>query len=123
MAAPFPIRLLARPTPRYRHSGGYSCPSIAVRAGELRSGEIQRETGAQWEMGVGGRHACSEWLLNVVLGLLTALLGTVLGIVAAVVMLLGAVLCVTILLIPLGIPVIRLSRRLFTLAGKMMHVP
>jgi len=62
-------------------------------------------------------------LLDVVLGLLTALLGTVLGIVAAVVMLLGAVLCVTILLIPLGIPVIRFSRRLFTLAGKMMHVP
>lgn len=60
-------------------------------------------------------------LLDVVLGLLTALLGTVLGIVAAVVMLLGAVLCVTILLIPLGIPVIRLSRRL--LCPSRCHAP
>jgi hypothetical protein len=62
-------------------------------------------------------------LLNVVLGLLTAVLGTVLGIVAALLMVVGAVLCVTLILIPLGIPVIKLSRRLFGLAGKMMHVP
>lgn len=62
-------------------------------------------------------------LLDVVLGILTAVLGTVLGIVAAVVWLVGGILCVTILLIPLGLPVMRLARRLFTLAGKLMHLP
>ncbi|MDM7489371.1 MULTISPECIES: hypothetical protein [Rhodococcus] len=62
-------------------------------------------------------------LLDVVLGLLTAVLGTVLGIVAAVVWLVGGLLCVTIILIPLGIPVIRLAGRLFTLARQLMHLP
>ncbi|WP_431955351.1 hypothetical protein [Nocardia lijiangensis] len=62
-------------------------------------------------------------LLNLVLGLLTAVLGTVLGLVAAVVWILGGVLCATILLIPLGLPVIRLGSRLFTLARQLMHFP
>ncbi|MBA8960569.1 hypothetical protein JOJ86_003860 [Rhodococcus percolatus] len=62
-------------------------------------------------------------LLDVVLGILTAILGTVLGIVAAVVWLVGGVLCVTVILLPLGLPVVRLARRLFTLARKLMHVP
>ncbi|EHI46866.1 hypothetical protein OPAG_03667 [Rhodococcus opacus PD630] len=62
-------------------------------------------------------------LLDVVLGILTAILGTVLGIVAAVVWLVGGVLCVTVILLPLGLPVVRLARRLFTLARKLMHLP
>src|SRR5690606_24650952 len=36
-------RLLARPTPRYRHARGHPGASIAVRGGELRPGDIQRE--------------------------------------------------------------------------------
>jgi hypothetical protein len=62
-------------------------------------------------------------LLGVVLGILTAVLGVVLGIVAAVVWLVGMVLCVTVILLPLGIPVTKLGRRLFTLAGDLMHMP
>jgi hypothetical protein len=42
--------------------------------------------------------------------------------VAGVVWLLGAILCVTVLLIPLGMPVLKLGRRLFTLAGDLMHL-
>ena len=61
-------------------------------------------------------------LLGAVLGVLSAVLGTVLGILAAVVGLVGVVLCATLILIPLGIPVVRLARRLFTLAGKLMHL-
>lgn len=45
-----------------------------------------------------------------------------LGVVAFVVWLVGAVLCLTVLLIPLGIPVIKLGSRLFALAGDLMHV-
>jgi hypothetical protein len=62
-------------------------------------------------------------LLGVVLGILGAVLGVVLGVVAAVVWLVGLVLCVTVLLIPLGIPVMKLGRRLLTLAGDLMHIP
>ncbi|WP_454198609.1 hypothetical protein [Nocardia sp. Marseille-Q1738] len=62
-------------------------------------------------------------LLGVVLGILTAVLGTVLGILAAVLWLVGALLCVTVILLPLGIPVVKLARRLFTLSGQLMRVP
>lgn len=62
-------------------------------------------------------------LLGVVLGILTSVLGTVLGILAAVVWLVGAVLCVTILLLPLGLPVVRLARRLFGLSRQLMRLP
>jgi hypothetical protein len=62
-------------------------------------------------------------LLGVVLGILGAVLGVVLGIVAGVVWLLGLVLCVTVLLIPLGIPVMKLGGRLLALAGDLMHIP
>jgi hypothetical protein len=61
-------------------------------------------------------------LLGVVLGILGAVLGVVLGIVAALVWLVGAVLCVTVILIPLGIPVMKLGSRLLSLAGDMMHI-
>ncbi|WP_433604268.1 hypothetical protein [Prescottella agglutinans] len=64
-----------------------------------------------------------EGLLNAVLGIVTALLGTVLGILAAVLWLVGAVLCVTLILIPLGIPVMKLAGRLFALSRKLMHLP
>jgi hypothetical protein len=62
-------------------------------------------------------------LLGVVLGILTAVLGVALGILAAVVWLVGMVLSVTVILLPLGIPVTKLGRRLFTLAGDLMHIP
>ena len=61
-------------------------------------------------------------LLSVVLGIVGALAGVVLSIVAGVVWLLGAILCVTVLLIPLGLPVLKLGRRLFTLSGDLMHL-
>jgi hypothetical protein len=61
-------------------------------------------------------------LLGVVLGILGAVLGLVLGIVAALVWLVGGVLCVTIILIPLGLPVMKLGSRLFALAGDLMHI-
>ncbi|MCV7223373.1 hypothetical protein [Mycolicibacterium elephantis] len=61
-------------------------------------------------------------LVGVVLGILGAVLGVVLGVVAALVWVVGGVLCVTIILIPLGIPVLKLGSRLFSLAGDMMHV-
>lgn len=51
------------------------------------------------------------------------MLGVVLGIVAAVVWFVGIVLCVTVILLPLGIPVTKLGGRLFTLAGDLMHIP
>jgi len=62
-------------------------------------------------------------LLNAVLGIVTALLGTVLGLLASVLWLVGAVLCVTLILIPLGIPVMKLAGRLFALARQLMHLP
>ncbi|TQM33240.1 hypothetical protein [Nocardia bhagyanarayanae] len=62
-------------------------------------------------------------LLDVVVGVLTAVLGTVVGILAAVVWLVGGVLCVTIILLPLGLPVVRLARRLFGLSRQLMRLP
>ncbi|MGX7730267.1 hypothetical protein ACWPOB_13490 [Rhodococcus sp. 2H158] len=62
-------------------------------------------------------------LLNSVLGILTAVLGAVVGILAAVVWLVGGLLCVTIILIPLGIPVMRLARRLFALGKQVRRLP
>jgi hypothetical protein len=59
----------------------------------------------------------------VVLGIVGAVLGVALGIVAAVVWLVGTVLCVTVILLPLGIPVTKLGRRLFILAGDLMNMP
>ncbi len=53
-------------------------------------------------------------LLGVVLGILGAVLGVVLGVVAALVWLVGAVLCVTVILLPLGIPLLAVARRLLT---------
>lgn len=61
-------------------------------------------------------------LLGVVLGILGAVLGVILGVVAALVWLVGIVLCATILLLPLGIPVTKLGSRLFQLAGDLMHL-
>ena len=55
--------------------------------------------------------------------IVSTFLFTILGIVAAVVWLVGMVLCVTVILLPLGIPVTKLGRRLFTLAGDLMHMP
>ncbi|MFD6356450.1 hypothetical protein ACFROC_20495 [Nocardia tengchongensis] len=64
-----------------------------------------------------------QGLLKVVLGIVTAVLGTVVGLLATVVWILGAVLCATILLIPLGLPVIKLANRLFGAARQLMHIP
>src|SRR3954464_10497961 len=61
-------------------------------------------------------------MLGVLLGILGAVLGVVLGIVAALVWLVGAVLCVTVLLIPLGIPVMKLGSRVLSLAREMMRI-
>lgn len=74
-------------------------PRWAAFSGALRPGGAQTGTGRS-----GGRHAITRGLLDVVLGILTAILGTVLGIVAAVVWLVGGVLCVTVILLPLGLP-------------------
>lgn len=46
--------------------------------------------------------------------------GAVLWILAVVLGLVGVILCVTILLIPLGLPVLNYARRLFTLSMKLM---
>lgn len=54
---------------------------------------------------------------------LRGLLDAVLGIPAALLWLIGGVLCVTVILIPQGRPVIRLARRPFTLAERLMHLP
>ena len=54
---------------------------------------------------------------------LNGLLGVVLGIFAVVVWPVGLVLCVTIILIPLGIPVPKLGSRLLNVAGELMHIP
>ncbi|QIX25145.1 hypothetical protein ncot_11050 [Nocardioides sp. JQ2195] len=51
---------------------------------------------------------------------LRGLLGAVLWLLAAVVGLVGVVLCVTVILLPLGIPVLMLARRLFALAVRLM---
>lgn len=52
--------------------------------------------------------------------LLRGLLGALLWIVAAVLGLLGFVLCVTVVLLPLGIPLLILARRLLTRAVQLM---
>ena len=52
--------------------------------------------------------------------LLRGLLGALLWILAAVVGLVGLVLCVTVILLPLGIPMVMLAGRLFTHAVKFM---
>ena len=52
--------------------------------------------------------------------LLRTLPGAVLWILAAVLGLVGVVLCVTVILLPLGIPVVGLAGRLFTHAVKLM---
>ena len=52
--------------------------------------------------------------------LLRGLLGALLWIVAAVLGLLGFVLCVTVILLPLGIPLLVLARRLLTRAVQLM---
>ncbi|MGK8522604.1 hypothetical protein ACRS6B_14050 [Nocardia asteroides] len=62
-------------------------------------------------------------LLGVVVGILTAVLGTVLGLLAAVLWLVGGVLCVTVILLPLGLPVVKLARRLFGLSRQLMRLP
>lgn len=54
---------------------------------------------------------------------LRGLLDAVLGILAALLWLIGGMLCVTVILIPQGRPVIRLARRPFTLTGRLMHLP
>jgi hypothetical protein len=56
------------------------------------------------------------------LGIVGAVVGVVLGVVAGVVWLVGAILCVTVLLLPLGLPVVKLGRRLLTLAGDLMRL-
>lgn len=62
-------------------------------------------------------------LLGPVLSVLAGVLGLVVGILAAVLWIVGAVLCVTVILLPLGIPIEKLARRLFALAGDLMHLP
>jgi hypothetical protein len=52
--------------------------------------------------------------------LLRGLLGALLWIVAAVLGLLGVILCVTVILLPLGVPLLGLARRLFTRAVQLM---
>jgi hypothetical protein len=52
--------------------------------------------------------------------LLRGLLGALLWIVAAVLGLLGFVLCVTVVLLPIGIPLLMLARRLLTRAVQFM---
>jgi hypothetical protein len=52
--------------------------------------------------------------------LLRALGGTVLWLLAAVLGLVGAILCVTIVLLPVGLAVLGYARRLFTSAAKLM---
>jgi hypothetical protein len=54
---------------------------------------------------------------------LRGLLNAVLGILAALLWFIGGVLCVTVIPIPQGLPVIRLARRPCTLAGRLMHLP
>jgi hypothetical protein len=52
--------------------------------------------------------------------LLRGLLGALLWIVAALVGLVGCVLCVTVILLPLGIPLVMLARRMFTQSVRLM---
>jgi hypothetical protein len=52
--------------------------------------------------------------------LLRGLLGAVMWIIAALLGLLGLVLCVTVILLPLGIPLLALARRLLTRSVQLM---
>ena len=52
--------------------------------------------------------------------LLRALAGTVLWVIAGVLGLVGAILCVTIILLPVGLAVLGYARRLFSLSLKLM---
>ena len=52
--------------------------------------------------------------------LLRALAGTLLWVLAAVLGLVGAILCVTLILLPVGLVVFGYARRLFTLASRLM---
>ena len=52
--------------------------------------------------------------------LLRALAGTLFWVLAAVLGLVGAILCVTIILIPVGLAVLGYARRLFTFSAKLM---
>jgi hypothetical protein len=63
-------------------------------------------------------------VLNELLGVgleFEALVGVVLAILAVVVWLVGLMLCLTIILIPLRVPVMKLGSRLLNLAGELMH--
>lgn len=55
--------------------------------------------------------------------ILRGLLGALLWILAAVLGLVGAILCVTVILLPLGIPLLGQARRLFTKAVRLMLPP
>ncbi|MGZ4436124.1 MAG: hypothetical protein ACXVYY_16840 [Oryzihumus sp.] len=55
--------------------------------------------------------------------ILRGLLGALLWILAAVVGLVGAILCVTLILLPLGLPLLGLARQLFTKAVRLMLPP
>ena len=55
--------------------------------------------------------------------LLRGLLGALLWILAAVIGLVAAILCVTIILLPLGIPLLGVARRMFTSAVQLMLPP
>ncbi len=52
--------------------------------------------------------------------LLRGLLGALLWILAALVGLVGCVLCVTVILLPVGIPLLMLARRMFTQAVRLL---
>ena len=52
--------------------------------------------------------------------ILRGLGGTVLWLLACVVGLVAVILCVTVLLLPVGIPLLRVARRMFATAGRLM---
>lgn len=54
------------------------------------------------------------------MGLLRGLAGALLWIVSLLLVLVAAILCATILLLPLGLPLLGYARRLFTLSLKLM---
>ncbi|MFI6866249.1 hypothetical protein [Nocardia sp. NPDC050406] len=61
-------------------------------------------------------------LLGAVLGILGAVLGAVLGIVAGLVWLIGIILSATVILAPVGIPVVRLGKSLMSTSRNLMHL-
>ena len=52
--------------------------------------------------------------------ILRGLGGTVLWLLACIVGLVAVILCVTVLLLPVGIPLLRVARRMFATAGRLM---